>query len=58
MTSEPECGNCGETITKEKQRVGSQISSDEDKPDGGIYTTKCSNCGEKNHDKVSNVLSG
>jgi len=50
------CDNCDDNLTLEKQTVGSQISSDDDKPDGNIYTTKCDNCSHKNPEKVQKLI--
>ena len=50
-----QCGNCGNTFTLDDQTVGSQHTSD-DKPNGPIYTTKCNNCGEKNTEKVQELI--
>lgn len=51
-----DCSECGNKLTEKSQVVGSQLSSDDDVPDGAIYTTKCGECGAGNKEKVQELI--
>lgn len=51
-----ECSNCGNELTEKTQVVGSQLSSDDDIPDGAIYSSKCGECGAENTEKVQELI--
>lgn len=51
-----ECSSCGTELKLKNQVAGSQISSDEKKPDGAIYKTSCDNCGANQTEKIQELI--
>jgi len=50
-----ECEQCGEALTLEKQKSGTQHTTD-DKPNGAFYTVRCRNCSHKNPEAVKRLI--